>query len=154
MIVMYKEKIFERDPAELFTETIFHSESLFEDKKYIEAIVIQSSLIEILLFFTLNNKFSDILILLGEKVKESDFSVEKYADLIINSNFYQRIELCASLAIFEKNMYNKSHKYRNGRNELIHKAFLKEIDETKAAELFKNGRDIIHFISKTNTTNK
>jgi len=145
---MYKEKMFERDLIELFTETIIHSENLFESKRYIESIVIQSSVIENLLFFTLSNRFVDILFLLDEKVDDPDFSIDKNNDLINKSSFFQKIELCASLAIFDENVYKKSHKYREGRNKLIHEAFLKKIDETKAAELFKEGKDIISFLAK------
>lgn len=141
---MYKERIFDRNPVDQFNESILYSEELFRKKNYLDALLIQGSIIENLLIFILQSRVANLI----DDVEDEDFWIDRFIDFIERSSLYQRIELCAALAVIDKKFYIMLHEYRKNRNILVHQAFLKTLEEKKAHKSFNEGKKIIACLVK------
>ena len=138
---MFKEKLFDREPKDLFKDSIKFVENLFKEQRFLESLIIQFSIVEYLLEFLFLTRIDNL------KIK-NDFHTDKYIDYTSKLNFYQKIELSAALTFINKNTYDKLHTYRKKRNKIVHDSIFKKIDERYASELFKLGKILIKILMK------
>ena len=117
-------------------DPFYYIEMMITDEKYLEALVVISSHVEIFL--------EEIVVAASYlQARKNGFSIKKIQEAVSTNSFDMNIKTAVCLGLIDKQLYDDLKSFKTERNNMIHDVFrLREKTAAHLKSVIKMGREI------------